>query len=229
MTILTAELLRKLSKPFPPDVIQFKPGATTQDNTKALALVYADSRAYFDRLDEVAGADWSDDYEVSPDGQRVVCRLTISGVTRTDVGECDAADKNTTTTAAAQAFKRASAKFGLGRYIYNLPSQWVAYDKQKRRFTDQALVTLRNTVSEATDAFGGAAKTSGLDNGAFRSPTEAIDWGMAQGVFKAQQHAQNAYNKLRDEHNPQNATEMAAWWRADVARRYAEKVAGAGD
>jgi hypothetical protein len=227
--MLTDEVLQELAKPFPPDVIQFKPGATTKDNTKALALAYADTRAYLDRLDEAVGAGWGDDYEVSPDGQRVVCRLTIGGVTRCDVGECDTVDKNTTTSAAAQAFKRAAAKFGLGRYIYNLPSQWVAYDKQSRRFTDQALATLRNTVGKMTASMGGAVQASGLDNGVFRSPSEAIAWGMAQDVFKAEQHAHNAYKKLKGEKDPKSAKEMAAWWRADVARRYAEMVAaGAG-
>jgi hypothetical protein len=168
MSTLTSEVLAQLSEPFPPDVIQFKPGATTRDKDRALALAYADTRAYLDRLDEIVGADWSDDYEVSPDGQRVVCHLTIGGVTRCDVGEEEAIDKNTTTSAAAQAFKRAAAKFGLGRYIYHLPQMWVDYDAQKRRFTDSALVTLRNTTSKVTVSFGGKVERGSLslDNGA---------------------------------------------------------------
>jgi hypothetical protein len=229
MSNLNREILAQLSKPFPPEIIQFRPGATTQDKTRALAIAYADTRAYLDRLDETLGADWSDHYEVSLDGQRVVCHLTIYGVTRCDVGEEVATDKNTTTSAAAQAFKRAAAKFGLGRYIYHLPQIWVDYDKQKSRFTDQALTTLRKRIGEITAAFGGAAKASDLDNGAFRSPTDAVSWGMTQDVFKARQHADNAYKKLKEEREPKSAAEMAAWWRADVARRYAEKVAGAGE
>jgi hypothetical protein len=34
------------------------------------------------------------------------------------------------TSAEAQAFKRASSCFGLGRYLYNLPETWVSLDKQ---------------------------------------------------------------------------------------------------
>ncbi len=30
--------------------------------------------------------------------------------------------------------KRAAVKFGVGRYLYRLPSQWVDYDPQKRQF-----------------------------------------------------------------------------------------------
>ncbi|MGH7226293.1 MAG: Rad52/Rad22 family DNA repair protein, partial [Gemmataceae bacterium] len=32
------------------------------------------------------------------------------------------------------ALKRAAVKFGIGRYLYRLPSQWVDYDPQKRQF-----------------------------------------------------------------------------------------------
>jgi hypothetical protein len=221
MSALTNEVLAQLSEPFPPDVIQFKPGATTRDKDRALALAYADTRAYLDRLDEIVGADWSDRYEVSSDGQRVVCHLTIGGVTRCDVGEEEAIDKNTTTSAAAQAFKRAAAKFGLGRYIYHLPQMWVDYDAQKKRFTDSALVTLRNTASKVTVSFGGKAERGSpeLANGAFESPEAAIAWGMDQGIFDHENHAKNAYKKLKGEREPKSAKEMAAWWRGAMLKK----------
>ena len=65
MTTLTSEMMQELSRPFDAAAVQFKPGATTKDKSRALALAYADSRAYYDRLDQVAGADWSDD-RISP-------------------------------------------------------------------------------------------------------------------------------------------------------------------
>jgi hypothetical protein len=34
----------------------------------------------------------------------------------------------------SDALKRAAVKFGVGRYLYRLPAQWVDYDAQKRRF-----------------------------------------------------------------------------------------------
>ena len=37
------------------------------------------------------------------------------------------------TTAEAQAFKRACSKFGLGRYLYDLPIHWMPYDSQKKQ------------------------------------------------------------------------------------------------
>ncbi|NWG19129.1 MAG: hypothetical protein HXY39_02275 [Chloroflexi bacterium] len=42
-----------------------------------------------------------------------------------------------------QAFKRACALFGLGRYLYHLPQVWVEYDDDKRSFVDPAGVIRR--------------------------------------------------------------------------------------
>jgi hypothetical protein len=53
----------------------------------------------------------------------------------------------------------------------------------------------------------------------FPNPETAIAWGFEQGVFEALQHARNAYDKLKREHNPQSAQEMAALWVADVRAR----------
>jgi len=50
-------------------------------------------------------------------GKVVVCRLTIGGVTRADVGEAPPNDENTAATALAQAFKGACVKFGMGAYL----------------------------------------------------------------------------------------------------------------
>jgi len=222
--MITSDQLTALSQPFDAGSVNWKPGATNRDKTKALALAYADSRAYFDRLDQVDPA-WSDSYEISPDGQRVVCRLTVAGVTRCDVGECDGGDANTTTSAAAQAFKRAAAKFGLGRYLYRLPRVWVEYDGDRRQFTAQALAQLAQVAGG--NGAGRNRQPSPSDNGAgaFASPEAAIAWAMGQGVFKARQHAAHAYEKCKREAQPKTAAEMAQAWRDDVAQRLSEAQA----
>jgi hypothetical protein len=53
------EILKELSKPFHPSHITWKPGVFNRDKNKALALAYADLRAYQNRLDEVCGMNWS--------------------------------------------------------------------------------------------------------------------------------------------------------------------------
>ncbi len=135
------DLMDELAKPFDPSRIQWKPQVT--DGNRALAIPYADARAYQDRLNEVAGAHWSDDYAVLDDGAVVLCRLTICGVTRSDIGEAPKGDQNTATSALVQAFKRACVKFGVGRYIYDLPKAWVDYDPQRKRLTRKAGRSLR--------------------------------------------------------------------------------------
>lgn len=136
------EMLDELRKPFHPSHVEWKPGAVKGD--KALAMPYADPRAYMNRLDEVCGIDWSVAYE--PWGtDRLICRLTIGGITRSSTGESDKdSEKNEIggTVAEAQSFKRACAMFGLGRYLYNLPAGWADYDPATRKFTDKAKVRL---------------------------------------------------------------------------------------
>lgn len=53
----------------------------------------------------------------------------------------------------------------------------------------------------------------------FPNPETAISWGLEQGAFEALPHARNAYDKLKREKKPKDATEMAALWVADVQKR----------
>jgi hypothetical protein len=157
MTELKREVLDQLAEPFAPDVIDFKPGATTNDKKKALALAYVELRAYIDRLNQVVGANWSDQYEFisAPTGELIACGLTICGVTRWDIGEKGSSDVNTATSAMAQSFKRACVKFGLGRHLYAVERVWVPYDEQRKQFTSQAYEQLRRLVSGNAPQPGG--------------------------------------------------------------------------
>ena len=121
------------SAPFPPELVELKPGAVAEEKKRALALAYVDARHYQTRLDTVVGPDqWHVSYR--PWGERaVICTLTVFGVTREDVGEAEKGDPNQATSAAMQAFKRACAAFGLGRYLYtDLPQLWVAAEPRGR-------------------------------------------------------------------------------------------------
>lgn len=61
----------------------------------------------------------------------------------------------------------------------------------------------------------------------FASPEVAMAWGVEQGAFESENHARNAYEKIKREQQPQSARHMAALWVADVQRRLAEKQNGA--
>lgn len=151
-------ILDKLEEPFDPDLIYWKPQAISKSKEKAIAAAYADPRAYSDRFNEVlTPAGWSCHYEVTTidpifDEKQtekwkqfpykgkvlVVATITIEGIGQNSgTGESDALDENAITSAEAQAFKRAATRFGLGRYLYDLPkNQWVPYDDTSRRITD---------------------------------------------------------------------------------------------
>lgn len=181
-TRLTAQMMEALAEPFLVEAIQWKPGSTTKDKSRGLALAYVDSRHYQDRLNAVCGADWSDSYQVTSMGNKVVvvCQLTLFGTTRSDVGECDLSDPNAITTAKAQSFKRSSTAFGLGAYLYRLPRMWVDYDPKRKRFTDAALAQLQSAVggnATPTEPSGGngskpPATTTGNGGNGSVGPTE---------------------------------------------------------
>jgi hypothetical protein len=131
------EIAAALAAPFEPKEVKWK--AQTVKNNRALAVAFVDARLVQDRLDEVLGVDgWQDLYDLVPDGS-VVCRLRVrfgeKWVTKTDVGSTseqpDAGDR--LKAAFSDALKRAAVKFGIGRYLYRLPAQWVDYDPVKKQ------------------------------------------------------------------------------------------------
>lgn len=134
-----AEAYAWLLKPFAPAAVELKPTATNREKTRALASPYVDPRAYFARLDKICGPEnWSQALTLTDRG--CVCALTIFGVTKSATGDYprDAGDENPATSAEMQAFKRACAAFGLGRYLYSLPQIWGDYDGDKKQIVNPA-------------------------------------------------------------------------------------------
>jgi len=122
---LTREILDELKKPFPE--VKWRAGATTKDKTKALALAYIESRDVMDRLDEVVGGNW--EFRCHPEG--IWGALTVCGVTREDVGDAGEGEFATRKSAASDALKRCAVHFGIGRYLYRFPAQWLPFDGRK--------------------------------------------------------------------------------------------------
>lgn len=111
----------KLNKPKDPN----KP-------VKALMLVYIDARDVQDRLDKVCCLDWSNEFKEVMG--RMVCYLTIAGVTRVDgAGDTEfEAEKG----GLSDSFKRAAVMFGVGRYLYNAKNcnTWIEYEQGDNDF-----------------------------------------------------------------------------------------------
>ena len=126
-----SKLMSVLKAPFPESEIEWRVGPTNADKTKGIALAYITARAVMNRLDAVFGVGgWQDDYQFIPgDGSKNawVCRLTvlIDGVWITKADAADESDMESTKGGVSDALKRAAVKFGIGRYLYNLPNVWV--------------------------------------------------------------------------------------------------------
>lgn len=130
-------LTAQLAAPFEPKDVKHKPQMVK--GTRCLAMAYIDARLIQDRLDEVLGVEnWEDSYRILPDGSvmcRLRCKLGDRWITKTDVGspseQPDGGDR--LKAAFSDALKRAAVKFGIGRYLYRLPAQWVDYDPVKKQ------------------------------------------------------------------------------------------------
>lgn len=129
----------KLNAFLPPHKVSWRVGYIPKDQFddknggKATALAYIDSRDVMNRLDEVCNPfGWQDTYPVI--GTTTVCRISIwtgtAWVSKEDgAGTTDIeAEKGQL----SDAFKRCAVKWGIGRYLYDLPTPWVAIDKRKQ-------------------------------------------------------------------------------------------------
>ena len=139
-------IMGKLAVPFPADSIYWKAEEIGEDIARAFP--YADLRAYEDRLNTVAGG-WKSQATFLVAGGRLVCTvsLSISDVTRMGDGEAFLKDSNATTAAYAQAFKRACSRFGLGRWLYDLPTPQVVYDPEGGQFPPESVRGLREAYA----------------------------------------------------------------------------------
>jgi hypothetical protein len=126
-----------LSAPFAADEIDWRIGSTNGDKTKGMALAYIDARAVMDRLDTVCGpAGWQCNYTVGA-GNSLICNLGIRSIETDWVWKADGAgatDVEGEKGMMSDALKRAAVRWGVGRYLYELKSPWVAIEARGRSF-----------------------------------------------------------------------------------------------
>jgi hypothetical protein len=150
------KLLTELEVPFPPDQVHWRVMNTSNKKKRGQVVPYADPRAYADRLNAlVSPQGWTRTYLVETmnnitrvsKGESVLtgkvlvtCTLTIACLgSHSGTGEEWADDPNGLTAADAQAFKRACACFGLGRYFYDFVAPWVDLDQYRQPIKTPAL------------------------------------------------------------------------------------------
>jgi hypothetical protein len=120
---------KALAAPFPPSAVSWRVGSVSGE--RGMALAYLDARDVMDRLDAVCGpGGWQCRY--SHVGTVTVCDIGIwvgdEWVWKADgAGQSDIeAEKG----ALSDALKRAAVRWGIGRYLYHLPSPWVEIEKR---------------------------------------------------------------------------------------------------
>lgn len=123
-----------LAAPFPADRVSWRIGQVrqTDNGPRAKALAYIDARDVMERLDTVCGPQgWQRAYPHA--NGKTVCSIGIKlddeWVWKADgAGDSDIeAEKG----ALSDAFKRAAVSWGIGRYLYGIPSPWVAVENKQ--------------------------------------------------------------------------------------------------
>ena len=131
------DLFDALCAPFAAEEIDWRVGSTTGDKSKGMALAYIDARAVMDRLDGVCGPEnWACNYSAGA-GASIVCNLGIRMPTGEWVWKADGAgatDVEGEKGMLSDALKRAAVRWGVGRYLYEMKSPWVALEPMGRSF-----------------------------------------------------------------------------------------------
>jgi hypothetical protein len=118
----------ELCRPFAAEEIEWRIGSTNADKTKGMALAYMDARAVMDRFDAVCGPDgWQCNYTMS--GAIAICNIGVLMPSGNWIWKADGAgatDVEGEKGMLSDALKRAAVRWGVGRYLYEMDSPWVA-------------------------------------------------------------------------------------------------------
>lgn len=126
--------LKRLGDFFEPEDIEWKPITISKKHNRGLAAAYLTNRAIMDRLDEVCGPEsWRNEFTPGPDGG-VLCGLSIrvNGEWITKWDGAENTDIEAVKGGLSSAMRRAAVQWGIGRYLYRLPQQWVPVDDRGR-------------------------------------------------------------------------------------------------
>lgn len=121
--------LKQLTQKIP---CQWRIGQISQQKPKATLLAYIDARDVMDLLDKVVGAEnWQDEYKVVKDS--LVAGIGIKcgneWVWKWDTGTEGNIEKEKSSF--SDSFKRAAVKWGVGRFLYSMGTEWVDTNEPK--------------------------------------------------------------------------------------------------
>lgn len=120
-------LLEQLKAPFDPKFVKWRIGQVNKKGDKATAFAYLDAREIYKRLDDVCGVGgWQDRVtELNKGGFIGEIGILIDGQWVWKSDAADFTDMEAIKGGASSAIKRAAAVWGIGRYLYYMPTVWV--------------------------------------------------------------------------------------------------------
>lgn len=128
-------LKEQLEKPFLDNELEFRVGATNSDKTKGLALAYIQARAIQNRLDEVVGIEnWRVSYKEINGGFLAKLELKINNEWIAKEDGANVTDYEAIKGGISSAFKRAASVWGIGRYLYEIESQWLPIEQKGKAY-----------------------------------------------------------------------------------------------
>lgn len=165
------QIEEELKRPFPNEDVEWRIQNPTKDKSKGYAVAYVTARAIQTRLDEVVGPEnWKPVYtpwhDVEVGGRRIhsqLCTIRIYDEERSEwMEKTDGAEDTELEPVKgglSDAMKRAAVQWGIGRYLYRLPSTLVAAESGGWRIAESELPRLARIHDEhVRKLFGAAAK-----------------------------------------------------------------------
>lgn len=209
--------LTKLKDPFPSEKISWRVGATNKEKTKGLALAYIDARDAMERLDNVCGVEGWQRKHPHANG-KTTCAIGIKIDAEWIWKEDGAGDTQTEAEkgALSDSFKRAGAVWGIGRYLYDMPSIWVEIEPygKSHKIKDSEIPKLIN----AHDVLIGKKPEQKKSN----EQKPAADWlSDARGKLSSLKTPEEINKWLKDNPAPKLSADQEKWFNDLKARNLA--------
>lgn len=130
------QIVKELQEPFKEEYLEYKVGATNSEKTMGLALVYVQARSIQNRLDQVVGMNnWKTSYIEVQGGFLCSMSLRINGEWIEKQDGAQITEYESVKGGISSAFKRvASSGWGIGRYLYEVESQWYPIRKKGKSY-----------------------------------------------------------------------------------------------
>jgi hypothetical protein len=144
---------RALIAPFSDSEIDWRIGACLKDKSKGIGLAYIDARLVMERLDAVCGqGNWQAKYPHANGKTSCALGIKVDGEWVWKENGAGDTDIEAAKGAFSDAFKRAAVLWGIGRYLYNMPNEWVVLENEGKKFSPEALKTLAQKHRELVAA-----------------------------------------------------------------------------